>query len=75
MTASQKKNSSHFLFDFERTAYNKQLAQTRIKVENHFSHLKKWKALKNIYRGNLQTHKDIFWCCEILIDTLFVFFI
>lgn len=47
-------------------AYNKKLAQKRILVENHFAHLKKWKVLSYVYRGNIETHQNIFFACEIL---------
>lgn len=51
----------------EQQQYNLKLAQYRIKVENHFSHLKNWKILSNVYRGDLTTHSQIVACCELLL--------
>lgn len=42
------------------------ISRHRIKVENHFSFLKKWKVLSNPWRGSLSEHGKIFGCCEIL---------
>jgi len=53
---------------FDQQMFNVALAQKRIKVENHFASLKKWKVLSHIYRGSLESHKDIFLSCELLIS-------
>jgi hypothetical protein len=47
--------------------FNLKLAQFRIRVENHFSYMKKWKVLSNVYRGDLKSHSKIVACCEVLI--------
>lgn len=47
--------------------YNLTLAKYRIKVENHFCHLKKWKVLLYPFRGNLKSHSTIVSCCEVLL--------
>lgn len=52
----------------EEQSFNVTLAQQRIRVENHFANLKKWKILSHVYRGSLESHQDIFLCCEILLS-------
>jgi len=47
--------------------YNHRLAHYRITVENHFSHLKKWKILAHTYRGDIERHKFIVAACEVLL--------
>jgi hypothetical protein len=47
--------------------YNLNLAH-RIKVENYFCHLKKWKVLSHVYRGSVSVHKIIVLCYIVLIN-------
>jgi hypothetical protein len=63
--ASIKKNN-RFFNKTQRKNYNQQLAEVRIRVENHFANLKAWRVVNNVYRGNIKGHYKIFWGCEIL---------
>ncbi|MGZ4850102.1 MAG: transposase family protein [Candidatus Bathyarchaeia archaeon] len=62
-----KKEEDNILDEHKKT-FNLRLAQKRIKIENHFASLKKWKVLSHVYHGDLESHRDIFICCEILIS-------
>lgn len=41
-------------------AYNYTLSTKRIYVEHHFARLKKWESLTQVWRGQSDTHEDVF---------------
>jgi hypothetical protein len=60
------KKNNRFYNKAQRIRYNVQLAQERIRIENHFANLKAWRVINNMYRGDIDGHYKIFWGCEIL---------
>jgi hypothetical protein len=60
------KKNNRFFNKTQHKNYNQQLAQVRIRVENHFANLKAWRVVNNVYRGDIEGHYKIFWECEIL---------
>ena len=46
--------------------YNAKIAEVRVRVENHFADLKKWKVLSHVFRGNVESHRKVFIACEFL---------
>ncbi|MGZ4850099.1 MAG: transposase family protein [Candidatus Bathyarchaeia archaeon] len=64
-TPIKKKEKKKPLTPLQQT-FNKKVAHTRIRIENHFATIKKWKILSTIFRGDPQDHKYVFFSCEIL---------
>jgi hypothetical protein len=65
ITSFKKKRGQQTLSK-EQSAFNLILASHRIKVENYFAHLKKWRILSNAYRGSIPLHHKIVLCCAVL---------
>ena len=62
-----KKRAGQLNLPLESKEYNKNISQKRVFVENHFADLKKFKVLSHTFRGHLDEHVHIFYCCEILL--------
>ncbi len=61
-----KKNRGEFILDIEKKEYNRKISVERVRIENHFSEVKKWKVIAGVYRGDVNKHVNIYLSCEIL---------
>ncbi len=64
--AMRKKRRGQARLTLEDKTYNNTIAKYRVKVENHFADVKKWKVLSHAYRGDLSAHYKLFLICEFL---------
>lgn len=46
--------------------FNDTVSSKRVEIEQFFGFLKDWKVINHVFRGELNTHGDIFSCCLIL---------
>lgn len=64
--AMKKKRKGQVRLADDDKAYNKRIAQFRVRVENHFADVKKWKVVSHVYRGDVLNHHEIWFSCEFL---------
>jgi hypothetical protein len=46
--------------------YNDTISANRVEVEQFFGSIKDWRVINHVFRGDLESHSDIFSCCLIL---------
>lgn len=65
--AMKKRKTGQARLSAEDDLYNRKLASSRIRVENHFADVKQWKCISHVFRGkNLSDHWKVYFACEIL---------
>lgn len=61
-----KKKQGQDTLDPRSKEYNRQISVKRVEIENHFAKVKVWKAVSQVFRGELTNHVNIYYTCEIL---------
>ena len=46
--------------------HNDLISTRRVEIEQFFAQIKNWKVINHVYRGELNSHVQIFYCCVIL---------
>ena len=66
VVAMKKKKKGQTKLSDEDKEFNRKISLVRVKVENHFADIKKWKVLSHVYRGDLKDHYKLFLTVEFL---------